>query len=263
MMRILAVDDERLALDLLAGAIREAAPEAELHTFFKAGEALSFAQDAPCDAAFLDIQMRAMTGLELARRLKEVCPDVNIIFVTGYREYAFDAMELHASGYIEKPATAEKVRYELSNLRHTVVPELPHAVLRVVCFGNFTVYTGAGELLHFERAKSKECFAYLVSRCGNPCSVRELAGILFEDMPYDHKQANYVQQIITALMKSLREAGAKQVIRKSYNALSVDPALLDCDYYRFCAGESAAVNSYQGEFMLQYSWAEFITGRLG
>ena len=82
-------------------------------------------------------------------------------------------------------------------------------------------------------------------------------------MPYDHKQANYVQQIITALMKSLREAGAKQVIRKSYNALSVDPALLDCDYYRFRAGESAAVNSYQGEFMLQYSCAEFITGWLG
>lgn len=262
-MQFIAADDERLALNLLASAIREAAPDAELHTFSKTGEVLAFAQAASCDVAFLDIHMRTMTGLELARRLKELQPHVNIIFVTGYREYAFDAMKLHASGYIEKPVTVEKVLYELSNLRHAVAAEMPLAILKVVCFGNFTVCTRSGEMLHFDRAKSKECFAYLVSRCGNSCSIRELAGILFEDQPYDRKQANYVQQIITAMMRSLREAGAEKVIRKSYNALSVDPAKLDCDYYRFRAGESAAVNSYQGEFMQQYSWAEFITGTLG
>ena len=126
---------------------------------------------------------------------------------------------------------------------------MPQAVLKVMCFGNFDVFTVSGELLHFDRAKSKECFAYLVSRCGNSCSIRELAGALFEDMPYDRRQANDVQQIITSMMRSLREAGAEKMIRKSCNALSVDPALLDCDYCRFRAGESGAVNSYRGEFI--------------
>ncbi len=262
-MKVLAVDDERLALQLLTDTVQRVLPGAEVLPFSKAGEVLAFARETPCDIAFLDIRMRTMTGLELACRLKELCPNVNIIFVTGYREYAFDAMELHASGYIEKPVTEEKVRRELSNLRHPVAEEMPQAELKVMCFGNFDVFTVSGELLHFDRAKSKECFAYLVSRCGNSCSIRELAGALFEDMPYDRRQANYVQQIITSMMKSLREAGAESVIRKSYNALSVDPALLDCDYYRFRAGESAAVNSYRGEFMQQYPWAEFITGQLG
>lgn len=130
---------------------------------------------------------------------------------------------------------------------------MPQAVLKVMCFGNFDVFTVSGELLHFDRAKSKECFAYLVSRCGNSCSIREPAGALFEDMPYDRRQANDVQQIITSMMRSLREAGAEKMIRKSCSALSVDPALLDCDYCRFRAGESAAVNSYRGEFICSTS----------
>lgn len=72
-----------------------------------------------------------------------------------------------------------------------------------------------------------------------------------------------MQQIITSMMKSLRKVGAGKAIHKSYNALAVTPVLLDCDYYRFCAGECTAVNSYRGEFMQQYPWAEFITGQLG
>ena len=263
-MNIIAADDEHLALEMLADAIHEAVPGAGLHAFSRAGEALECAREIPCDIAFLDIRMRSVTGLELARRLKEISPAINIIFVTGYREYACEAMALHASGYIEKPVTAEKIRRELTDLRHPVAAQLPQAVLKITCFGNFDVCSvdRPNISLHFERAKSKECFAYLISRCGHPCTVRELAGILFEDMPYDRKQANYIQQIITAMMKTLREAGAEQVIRKSYNELSVDTDLLDCDYYRFCAGETAAVNSYRGEFMQQYPWAEFMIGNL-
>ena len=38
-------------------------------------------------------------------KLKEIIPDINIIFVTGYDEYTKDAMaKIHASGYIEKPS---------------------------------------------------------------------------------------------------------------------------------------------------------------
>lgn len=263
-MNIIAADDEHLALEMLTDAIRNVLPDAALYAASKVGEVLEYARRTPCDIAFLDIQMRSMTGLELARQLKEISPGINIIFVTGYREYACDAMALHASGYIEKPVTEEKIRRELDDLRHPVSPRLPHAVLKVTCFGTFDVRSvrDPNVPLHFERAKSKECFAYLVSRHGHPCTIRELAGILFEDMPYDRKQANYMQQIISAMMKTLREAGAEQVIRKSYNELSVDPDRLDCDYYRFCAGETAAINSYRREFMQQYPWAEFMIGNL-
>ena len=62
------------------------------------------------------------------------------------------------------------------------------------------------------------------------------------------------------MTKLLREVGAEAVLRKSYNGVSLDTQKMDCDYYRFLRGEVSAVNQYQGEFMPQYSWAEFITG---
>lgn len=259
-VNILAVDDEHLALQLLTDTIQHVLPDAVLFPCSKVSEALICMQENPCDIAFLDIRMRSMTGLELARRLKDIHPKINIIFVTGYDEYAGEAMRLHASGYIEKPVTEEKVQQELNDLRHPV--ELQHrtALLRVTCFGSFEVYTPDGTAVHFERAKAKECFAYLVSRCETTCSIRTLAGILFEDTPYDIKQAAYVRKILSSMTKTLREAGAEQILQKSYNAVALDISKLDCDYYRFQNGEIAAVNQYRGEFMAQYSWAEFITG---
>ena len=261
-MNIITVDDERLALQLLTDTVRSVLPEAEVTPFQKTGEALGWAGTHRCDVAFLDIQMRAMTGLELARRLKELQPQINIIFVTGYDEYAGEAMKMHASGYIQKPVTEERVRREVEDLRHPVLAAEPQALLRVTCFGSFAVYKPDGTPLHFERAKAKECFAYLVSRCGAACTTRELAGILFEDTPYSGNQAAYMRMILSSMLKTLREAGAASVIRKERNLVAVVPRYLDCDYYRFRSGEITAVNRYQGEFLMQYSWAESITGYL-
>ena len=43
-----------------------------------------------------------------------------------------------------------------------------------------------------------------------------------------------------------------------YNALSVNPAVLDCDYYRFAELDAGAVNAYANEYMSQYYWADFM-----
>ena len=260
-MRILAADDEPLALDMLEEAIREAAPEAQVETFLKPSALLLFAKEHPADAAFLDIRMRGMTGIALAKRLKELLPGLNIIFVTGYEEYAGDAMAMHASGYIQKPVTAGKVRAELTDLRRPVKP-VEKARLRIKCFGNFDAYTPDGAALRFERSKAKELLAYLVYRAGASCSVKEIAAALFEDGAYDKRQQGYVQKIISSMMQSLKSAGAEAVIQKAYNSMSVNTALVDCDYYRFAALDASAVNAYSGEFMSQYGWAEFAIGYL-
>ena len=137
-MNILLIDDEPLALEMLTGAVREVCPNATLHTFLKTSEALSFLQDNPCDIAFLDIQMRGMTGLEMAVKCKQLHPKINLIFATGYDAYALEAMSMHASGYIMKPITPDKVRREIENLRHP--PDArPGSKLKVTCFGNFDV----------------------------------------------------------------------------------------------------------------------------
>ena len=256
-MKILCIDDEPLALEMLKEAIQEAKPDADVKAFRKQSELLTEAQKNGCDIAFLDIHMRGMNGVELAKKLKEINPKMNIIFVTGYDEYTGDAMRLRASGYVMKPVTKEKLEEELKELRFPIEPK-NDAILRVQCFGNFDVFTPDGTPVHFERSKSKEVFAYLVHRHGSSCTVKEIAAALFEDEPYDLKQQAYLQKILSAMMKSLKKIGAEKVVNKSYNSMSVNVSLLDCDYYRFLDLDAGAVNSYQSEYMSQYYWADFM-----
>ena len=256
-MRILCVDDEPLALQMLELSVRKARPDAEVFAFRKPRELLEAAEQNGCDVAFLDIHMRGMSGVELAKELKAVNPKMNIIFVTGFSDYTGEAMSLHASGYIMKPVTKEKIEKELADLRFPIVPK-NNVLLRVQCFGNFDVFLPSGEHMRFERSKSKEIFAYLVHKQGSSCTTKEIAAVLFEGEPYDKKQQNYVQQLISALMKSLKSVGAEAAVKKGFNALAVVPETLDCDYYRFKELDAGAVNSYHNEYMSQYYWADFL-----
>lgn len=258
-MRILCLDDEELALQMLEMCVKKAKPDAEVWSFDDQDALLEDAEESGCDVAFLDIHMRGMNGVEVAKRLKEINRKMNIIFVTGFSEYKGDAMDMKASGYIMKPVTVEEVKEELEDLRFRIgmVPKTD-ALLRVQCFGNFDVFTPQGDHVHFERTKSKEIFAYLVHRHGSSCSTKEIAAVLFEDAPYDEKQQNYVQKLIQGLIKSLKAVGAEAAILRSYNALSVDAKVLDCDYYRFKELDAGAVNAYQCEYMIQYPWADFL-----
>ena len=183
-MRILCLDDEPLALKMLEAAIREAKPGADVTAFRKQADLLADAKQNGCDVAFLDIHMRGMNGVEVAKRLKQSNPKMNIIFVTGVSEYKADAMDMRASGYIMKPVTKEEVARELEELRFPIIPK-NDALLKVQCFGNFDVFLPDGTPVHFERSRSKEIFAYLVHRHGSSCSTREIAAALFEDEPYD------------------------------------------------------------------------------
>ena len=255
-MRILCIDDEPLMRKMVELAVKEAKPDADVQVFERQADLLKSAEDDGCDIALLDIHMRGMNGVDLARMLKGVNPKMNIIFVTGFSEYKGDAMDLKASGYIMKPVTKEKVAAELEDLRFPIVPK-KDALLRVQCFGNFDVFTPNGEHVHFERSRSKEVFAYLVHRHGSSCTTREICAALFEDAPYDKKQQNLIQTTITSLISSLKKIGAEAAITRSYNALAVNVDVLDCDYYRFAELDAGAVNAYQNEYMSQYYWAEF------
>ena len=70
-MKILCVDDEPLMLQMLEIAIQEAKPDAEVFAFEDQDELLEEAKKGDCDIAFLDIHMRGMTGVELAKELKK------------------------------------------------------------------------------------------------------------------------------------------------------------------------------------------------
>ncbi|MDO4841281.1 MAG: response regulator [Phoenicibacter congonensis] len=292
-MEILCVDDEMLSLELLEQAVNDAVPNAKVHAFRKPKEALAFVEEAGAlDIAFLDIDMRGMTGVELGELLKAKLPCLNIVFVTAYSDYTGDAMKMRASGYVFKPVTKEKIEAEIENLRYSIAEasvvsalasarsissevsedanlpanlvdsavafsetEANGAKLKIQCFGSFEVFA-EGKPVKFSRSLAKEVLAYLVERRGSTCTIRELSAVLFEDEPFTNTKRSYVQSIISSLMKSLDEVGAKECVVKSYNSISIAPEKIDCDFYKFLEGDRDAQLSYFGEFMSQYSWAE-------
>lgn len=253
-MRIIAVDDERLALEALVDSIEQAVPDAVVRGFRDPAEALEFLESHICDVAFLDIKMRGMSGLDLARRIRECSENTNIVFVTGYSEYALDAFRLYASDYLLKPATPEAVKRALQQLRTPVIPEHTHPV-HIQCFGNFEVFAN-GKILTFKRAKTKELLAYLVDRKGASVAMGELAAVLWEEGPDTLSRQSNLRNLISDLRKTLCAAGVADIILKNRNTIAIDPDAVDCDYYDFLRHIPYAVNRYQGEYMSQYSWAE-------
>lgn len=191
--------------------------------------------------------------LELAERLKEKNPETNVIFLTGYTQYALEAFGIFASGYLLKPLQREDVERAVRNLRCPVVYRKER--LRVQCFGNFEVFYG-GEPVTFARAKAKEIFAYLVDLKGAAATTGELCGILWEDSVDVEKNKHYLRNLIADIRKALQGCHAEDVFLSGRNRYSVNPEKIECDYYRFLNRDAAAVNSYRGEYMKQYSWAE-------
>lgn len=257
-MRILAVDDEPLMLERLCRCISEASPDSEVISFRRAAEALKYAGTQDLDVTFLDIRMRQMDGMELARQIKIIQPKINIIFSTGYSDFIYDAVsEVRCSGYILKPVTTEQIAKELLNLRYPVERKTDSEVY-VQCFGNFEVFVNK-EALHFDSAKTKELFAYLVDRNGAVCSNGEIIAALWDD---DGDHYSYLKKCKKDLINVLTKVGCENIIVSHWGSIGVNREKFTCDYYQWLDGTANGINAYHGEYMAQYSWGEITNGAL-
>ena len=120
LLNVLLVDDEPIILNGGISILQEAIPNAIVIGFTKPSQALEFVRKNPVALAFLDIELGRTSGLDLCRELLEIRPHTNVIYLTAFREYAFDAWGTGACGYLLKPLETETVRDQLSRLRYPV-----------------------------------------------------------------------------------------------------------------------------------------------
>ena len=265
-MYVLAVDDERIMLKELTIELGQVFPNADIQGFQDPMEAEQWASDLAqegksLDYAFLDIRMRGMSGIELARRLRKLHPGTVLIFCTAYTEYAFDAVGMYAKGYLMKPISAENIVRTLDEMVYDWRKSLDvqNQSFWIKTFGNFEVFVD-GKPLVFEREKAKEMLAFLVDRAGATVTTEQLAAVLWEDRPYDKTLKNYVSTVLGSLRRTLHKVGKEDILIKTRNHLSLNPDKIKCDAYDYEKGVMSAVNSFRGEYMVNYSWAEFKTG---
>ena len=254
-MQVIAVDDEELVLETLINAIKESPDITNVRGFVSCTEALQWVTSNPVDIAFLDINMRGMGGLTLAEHIMEMCPQCKIVFCTGYSEYAVSAFQMHVSGYLLKPITAQSVQKEIDHIKKECSKE---KLLTVRCFGNFEVFY-KGELLGFKRTKTKELLACLIDRRGAAVTTKQICAKLWEDNNNEARNVNYMYQLLDDLRHSLRAVGAEKILNRGCATYAVDITMVDCDYYRYL---ECGKPEFLGEYMIQYSWAEETSGLL-
>ena len=115
---VVMVDDRKLILNGGLPILEKVMPNATVMGFTDVAEAVQYAKENRVALAFLDIELRNTSGLDLCRTLLEINPRTNIVYLTAYSEYALDAWSTGASGFMLKPITAEGVREQLRKLRY-------------------------------------------------------------------------------------------------------------------------------------------------
>ncbi len=117
---VLLVDDESIILEGSLPVLREALPGAKVFGFTKPAQAVDFVRNHPVALIFLDIELGRVRGLDLCRELIRLRPRINVVYLTAFRDYSFDAWDTGACGFLLKPLEAEAVRRQLLHLRYPV-----------------------------------------------------------------------------------------------------------------------------------------------
>lgn len=251
-MNVVVVDDERIVLAAETSAIKRVLPYAHVSSFQKSKDAIEFVEKNKVDIALLDINIKGITGLELAKKMQLFNPKINIIFCTGYSEYSLDAHELFCSAYLMKPITDEKLKKALDNLRHPLVGKIEGFFVQ--CFGNFEVYKD-GEPIKFKNKKTKELFAYLIDRQGATVSTKEIMAALYEE----NDKESYVRNLRADLNNTFEQFGMHDILIHNGKDVGVNIKKIDCDYYDYLEGNKEL---FTGEYMTQYSFGEKTLGWL-
>ena len=105
-MDIAVVDDEKVIREHIREMIENQKPDCNVACFSSGEELLTAAK--PFEIIFLDIQMDGMNGIEAAKEVREKNAGTILIFITGIKEYVFEALDIYAFHYLLKPVTEQK-----------------------------------------------------------------------------------------------------------------------------------------------------------
>jgi two-component system response regulator AlgR len=195
-MKVLIVDDEKPARDRLRQLLQDFD---EYEVVAEAGngeEALRLAAESSPDIVLLDIRMPGLDGIEAAHHLNKLESPPAIVFATAYDEYAIDAFDARAIGYVLKPVRRERLASALQQAARLA----------------------AGTLAEVAAASHME------SRRKHVCSTShgQLKLIPVEDVNYFQADQKYVcvhhgggQDLIDDSLKSLEEEFGDDFVRRS------------------------------------------------
>lgn len=249
-LKVIVVDDEMSALHAFLNEIIE---EYDVdYKFYKddAASVCKYVAENRVDAAFLDINMPKINGVELAEKLSDIAPSLKIVFTTGLsvtEEELPPVVRKHTVGFLYKPYNVAKLGILLSKIQNK------KRVLKVEMFDSFDCFVDSNKI-KFSSSKSKELFALLLAYNGKTLTMGDAIAHLWPDSTTDKGKILY-RDAVWRLRKTL-ESVEIPCVEWQRAKLDIDKSLVSCDYWDYLlTGEG---NCF-GEFCKQYDWSvEFL-----
>ncbi len=281
-MKAILVDDERLALMQLNKLLGDMSGIEVIGSYMEPNQAIEAVGALRPDVVFLDINMPEIYGLRAAELMQEVCPAVEIVFVTAYDEYAVQAFELNALDYVMKPIqrdrlarTVQRLQQSVEAVRKLEEEPLQNSSVLIRCLQTMQIEFPGKEpiALKWRTAKAQELFAYLFHHRGQLVRKGELFEMLWPDFEME-KAKTHLYTTIYQVRQDLKRMGADIEIRslsiKEGYMLDASRIRIDVEEWEQAIRAAGAVNEqnwqehqrffemYTGDYMadFDYLWAE-------
>lgn len=189
-MKVILIDDEQLALDLLERHLNKIGDFTIVGKYTNPLIGLECIIEDDVDIVFLDINMPEVNGLEVAEKIQNEKPNIPIVFITAYDEYAVTAFELNALDYLIKPIRIDRLQKTVDRIRNTLhisARKRPHVQLYINICGQLLIGETKEVLqsISWRTAKAKELFLYLLHHENQLINKSLLAELLWPDLDPD------------------------------------------------------------------------------
>lgn len=219
-------------------------------------EAREFLLRQKVQLVVLDIQALREEGITMGQNVRAFFPEVKLLYITDADTYHYvlAAVRANSGAYILKPYTAEDLDYAV-NASRLFQQKLKKRIFART-FGHFDLFID-NVAVAFKSSKSRELLALLIDRQGGVVTSDQAIGTLWEYRANDNATQSLYSKVGKALQEQLEESGAGDLILSSRGSKSINVDKLDCDLYQFLDGDETAKQMFFGQYMVDYSWAEY------
>lgn len=252
-MNLIYVDDEFPARENFRVTVAPLAEVTHLELLEDGDSALEYAMHHQVDVAFLDMEMSGLHGLTLAARLKELRKNIQVVFVTAYSQYAMDAWNVDAIGYILKPFGSEDICKVLRKAK-SYHPR-PTETIVIQTIPSLSVSIG-GKPFHFSGKKVQEMFALLVDHGDQGITTGDGISYLWPERPNDANSQSLFRMTYKRLVEALDAVGVGHIVASADKRRFLVTDQVECDLYRIFSGDEQAAKLFSGQYLREYSWAE-------
>lgn len=259
MLRTIIADGDRLHSEHIA-KICSKSDKIKIEGIFEdALSALNYSKVKIPDLVFLEYDFSDMKGNELVERLRDINPEILLIFVTSNYSVSEEMIRLRPDYCLFKPCSEDDISDVIERACALSVRKEKEVFVRT--FGRFDVFVN-GRIIYFPNKKSKELLALCVDKLGGEVTMEMAIDALWPEKEYDDKVKRLYRKAVSALEKTLDAEISENFFEHSRGSCRICASKIRCDYYDYLNDPKSNKADINTEYMFQYSWAEETAAKL-